>query len=354
MVLHPQGMFLEMDYGKNIKLDLKDKKIISLLAQNSRVSMTALAQFAGLSKDTIAYRIKRLERLDILRRYVTFFNPFAAYNPFTIALRLENVNEATEKAIIKHLIQHPFIIWAGECSGEFDYVIEILARDATHLDSILREIRSKCLSYLKQYEVIPILSLFADETFPKSFSKDLKIDIPSKLAPYGVSINRKLRINDARQQFDRTDILVIKAVANNSNANIVEIARAVKVSPDVVKYRIKRMVDRNTIIGFRTIFNVSYLHYHGYVLFFSLKPAIKQEQRDAFERYFAGSDDISIGLETTGKFDYQIFLFAKDPFHFNNLLKAMRSRFSSIIEKQVSILILKDYKLSFFPEGLLG
>ena len=36
---------------------------------------------------------------------------------------------------------------------------------------------------------------------------------------------------------------------------------------------------------------------------------------------------------------------------FNKLLKDIRNKFSPIIERQISMLILKDYKLSFFPKA---
>jgi len=48
------------------KLDVKDKKILSILSANSRIPLTQLAKKVGLSRDAVNYRIKNYEKNGII------------------------------------------------------------------------------------------------------------------------------------------------------------------------------------------------------------------------------------------------------------------------------------------------
>ena len=64
-----------MKYEPRIKakkvfdLDLKDKKILKCLEENSRQSHNQIAKKAGLSKESVRYRIKQLEEKGIIQNY---------------------------------------------------------------------------------------------------------------------------------------------------------------------------------------------------------------------------------------------------------------------------------------------
>ena len=94
-----------------------------------------------------------------------------------------------------------------------------------------------------------------------------------------------------------------------------------------------------------------YLNAH--VLFFQLLPNIESEKRNMFESFFKFHDETAFVVESTGKWDFKVYLFAKDPLHFNRILREIRNKFHDIIESHTTLLILKDYKFDFFPKGLI-
>ena len=49
-----------------IKLDVKDKKILTLLDENSRLSNSQIAKKVGLSKPAVEYRLRRFEKNKIV------------------------------------------------------------------------------------------------------------------------------------------------------------------------------------------------------------------------------------------------------------------------------------------------
>ena len=59
-------------FGESIKLDKKDRKILSLLMLNARISLAELAKHVELSKSNISRRISRLEKQGFIKGYHAF------------------------------------------------------------------------------------------------------------------------------------------------------------------------------------------------------------------------------------------------------------------------------------------
>ena len=57
-----------------MKLDLKNKKILDILRNNCRLNHTEIGKIVGLSRESVSYRIKKLEKAKIIRGHYTFIN----------------------------------------------------------------------------------------------------------------------------------------------------------------------------------------------------------------------------------------------------------------------------------------
>jgi len=346
------SMFIEMDYGKIIKLDLKDKKIIAALAQNSRISPTNLSKVVGLSKDGVLYRIKKLKREKVLRKNALIINPYYFIVPYTILLRLEGVEETDEQKLLEYFYRHPLVAWFCQCSDAWDIIVNIFAKDVKHFSYLLREIKARCGNSLKDYEIIPITATLQYNSMPNSFAKEIgiKLEFDRSDVSFGKFIKKlKIGLSENKIHIDSYDIKILEILSEDSSKQISSIGKIIKLSPNSVKYRIKKLIDKKVILAFKSIFNVSYLRYHGFALFISLNPNVSNEQRKNLENFFAYHDEVAFAFETTGRCDFEVYMFAKDVVHFHKLLSEIRNKFSSIINNQFSLLILKDYKFNFFP-----
>ena len=54
-----------------LKLDLKERKILYELDNNSRQSFTKIGKKVGLHKNVVAYRIKRMKKIGVIRFFYT-------------------------------------------------------------------------------------------------------------------------------------------------------------------------------------------------------------------------------------------------------------------------------------------
>ena len=55
--------------NNKVKIDSKDKKILSLLSLNARIPLTQISKKVSLSRDAVNYRITNLEKSGTIQGY---------------------------------------------------------------------------------------------------------------------------------------------------------------------------------------------------------------------------------------------------------------------------------------------
>jgi Lrp/AsnC family leucine-responsive transcriptional regulator len=119
-------------------MDNLDRKIISLLEADARISFAALAEHVNLSKTPCWKRVKALEDAGIIRGYTTRLDParlgfgIEAFIQTSVEFEL---SEAFEDAVRKH----PLILRCHATTGEADYLLHVVAVDMADLDQMLRK-----------------------------------------------------------------------------------------------------------------------------------------------------------------------------------------------------------------------
>lgn len=353
-----KGRLFELDYGKDIKIDLKDKKIISILGENCRTTHATIAKSINTSKDSVRYRIKQLIDKDIYRGGITIINPFSFGFPvYSILIKLKSITPEKEDKLISFLENHGFIIWFGKTQGEYDFHILMNAKDMVHFDKLLREIQKRFTSNLKDIKVLHMTKVYASHTVPLEFQKEADVKLkPTKLdSSFHFLLNEPYaHIGEGKLDLSMREILILRELADNASLSLQEISEKTKIKPDTVKNTIKNLVKKHTILAFRALINVSFLKYHGYIVYFKLSPDTTSTKRKEFESYFRHSITTSFGTEASGSYyDVIIYALSKNPLEFNRWINDIRNKFSDIIEDYDVDLILKDYKFTFFPKGLL-
>lgn len=126
-------------------LDAKDKKLLSILQEDSRKSLTELARALNLSIDSTHKRMKKLKAVGIIDRFGIFIDPKAlGYELVANAqIRLHNISEKELDNLVSYLRSHPNVIELISTLGEYDLTCVIMAKSTLDLEEISRSIRQK-------------------------------------------------------------------------------------------------------------------------------------------------------------------------------------------------------------------
>ena len=113
-----------------MKLDKKDKKILEVINNNARLSIANISRKTGIQRDSVLYRIKRMEKLNVIRFFHTAINPIVLGYPIYAFVNfvLHNLNKENEKLFSAYLKTLPNVVYVAKTTGKWDFTINIAAK----------------------------------------------------------------------------------------------------------------------------------------------------------------------------------------------------------------------------------
>ena len=122
--------------GKNEKtdkvaLDRFDRSILTVLAEDGRISITDLARRIGLSKSPTQARLRRLEETGVIIGYRALLDPIqlGLDHVAFVEVRLSDTRETALSAFNQAVARVPEIEQAHMIAGSFDYLLKVRTRD---------------------------------------------------------------------------------------------------------------------------------------------------------------------------------------------------------------------------------
>ena len=119
-----------------------DRKILSLLAGDGRMSFTDLARQTGLSVSATHQRVRRLERRGLIRGYAAVINPADAGLPLTAFVSIKPFDPAAADDAPQRLEHLAAIEACHSVAGEENYILKVRVASPGDLENLLSEIRA--------------------------------------------------------------------------------------------------------------------------------------------------------------------------------------------------------------------
>lgn len=126
------GIGLLLAFGTMPGLDRTDLELLATLADEPRITIVALAEKLGLSRNTIQARMARLEQTGVFLSYERSFSPDVLGFPLQAFVSI-GVRQTELPRIINELARIPEVVQAHGLSGSIDLLARVACRDARHL-----------------------------------------------------------------------------------------------------------------------------------------------------------------------------------------------------------------------------
>ena len=123
-------------------LDRIDRKILSELQSNARISYVDLGERVGLSTSPCLERVKRLESDGYITGYTAVLNPelMNAGLMVYVEIKLEYESRQIFEKFKHAALRIPFVLECHLLSGDFDYLMKIRVADMQEYRDLLGEI----------------------------------------------------------------------------------------------------------------------------------------------------------------------------------------------------------------------
>ena len=112
-------------------LDPKDKKLFILLQNDAKKTTKQLANELDLSVTAVFERIKKLEKQQIIAKYVALINNEKIQKSFIVLCHVKLVQHKKEYIFQfeKEITQFPEVLECFHVAGDYDYILKICVRD---------------------------------------------------------------------------------------------------------------------------------------------------------------------------------------------------------------------------------
>lgn len=147
-----------------VELDKTDRKILSILQSDGRLTNQEVAERVSLSPSPCLRRIKSLEEAGVIRQYVALLDPdkiglgLLAY----VNVRLEKHNNSSAGGsrsprtdFAASVANWPEVVACYAMTGEMDYLLRVHVEDMEHFSHFMME------TLLKHPAVLDVKSSFA-------------------------------------------------------------------------------------------------------------------------------------------------------------------------------------------------
>jgi Lrp/AsnC family leucine-responsive transcriptional regulator len=119
-----------------------DRKIVSLLSTDGRMSFTELARQTGLSVSAAHQRVRRLEQTGVIRGYVAICNADDIGLPLTAFISIKPFDAAAPDDVPQRLERVAAIEACHSVAGDENYILKVRVASPAALEDLLQEIRT--------------------------------------------------------------------------------------------------------------------------------------------------------------------------------------------------------------------
>ncbi len=336
----PKGRIAETLRLADIKIDLKDKKILSMLSGNSRLPLNTIAKKVRLSRDAVDYRIKRLVKEGVIMLFFPIVNlEKLGYTTYHIFFLVDEMEKKQQEELLFFLKHHPNVKNIIEYSDRWDYEVVVVARNVREFDDIVQQITSKFPQLIFEKEKMEAITGYNS------------IHLPMKFYEQSGHKYEEPEIQDKDVKLDDIDFKILEILCENCRTHSVKIAEKVDLTADAVNYRIKKMVDGNVIRRFTILVNLSALNFHWYTFTLAMK-TFTNEYDSKFKQFVITHPYILRAVKTLGVWDFLLYIVADNPRHFHHTVKEIKTHFSEIIRNHQTLLGYVEHLYVAMPKAV--
>ena len=147
-----------------MQFDLTDRKIISILQKDGRITMKHLGELINMSTPSTIDRVRRLEEAGVIKGYAAVVDYIALGYDMHIYIFVE-VNQNKRPGLLEYIAKNQLIVGAHGVAGSKDMVLDVYCR-TSEFNKLVDELRSfgetesnMIMEFIKEEPIIPVESL---------------------------------------------------------------------------------------------------------------------------------------------------------------------------------------------------
>jgi len=323
-----------MKRKEQLQLDKKDRTLLYLLDVNGRMNFAELARRTGMSKQRAQYRVERLEKEGFIKGYYAMIDTSRlGFTTFRVYLKFRNLVPEKQQEISEYLTSQKQVWAVVRIAGKWDVALGIAVEDIYQFYDVWDALLTRYLAYVKDYKISVYSPIYH---FTKAYL-------------LGKEDSTKIRIlgGKGKAKIDAKDMVLLLALSKNARTSLIELAHNVKMTPEAISHRLKKLEKEGIIQGYRAMIDVTKLGYEFYKTEIRLAryDAIKQITEFCHRHPNIYQIDKTIGGETI-----EIEFHVRSLQEMLTIIGELEKQFPNTIESFDYITVLSEEKTTYMPE----
>lgn len=292
-------------------LDLNDKKILYELDVNARVSASVIGKRIKLPKETVNYRINRLQSSGYINLFYTLINAASmGYLYYQVFLKFHRLTKAVEEEMVSYLKKQENCANLRITEGPFDLVFVSVHKNPRELRDFLHDFSMIFGHYVLEKNIHAVTA---------SYKFNQKSLFPGKSVKHSF-------YSGATEPYsaDELDKRIMRTISTDARGSLMSIARSLGSEARTVRYRIKKLEKMKIIVGYATDLDLGEMGRQAVILNICLKnPGVAQSILEFFDQ----TNTCLFAHEVLGLYDLSVELNVVDDSHLRKVMDQFRDRF---------------------------
>jgi Lrp/AsnC family transcriptional regulator, regulator for asnA, asnC and gidA len=125
----------------SLHLDTTDRKILSLLMKDARISYLEIGRECGISGPAVHQRMSRLKESEIISGSQLILNPsgMGFMSCAFIGIQVNLTSNSTHEEVFRKIREIPEIVECHHISGKYSLLVKVFTRNNEHLKKVIVE-----------------------------------------------------------------------------------------------------------------------------------------------------------------------------------------------------------------------
>lgn len=313
-------------------LDALDRKILYELDRDSRQSYLELGKKVKAKKDTVKYRMERMMKSQLIKGFyaVIDYSKFG-FMSFRFYVKLSDIPLSEIRKLVDYLKNHKNVTIFYRTTGPWDFTFSVWMRDIWEYGRFWNDFTEKFGNYFLDYHL-------ALKTKYTEFSRSYLYRKQEGKKQFTVLQKTE------KLDLDKIDFQILTILSTNARSSLVEISEKCGTSVVTCRSRIKNLIKKKVIIGFRTILDYEVLGYRLFKVDVWIKDLKKKKE---MTEYILSHPNVTYAQTTIVTSDIEFDIEVEGVLELIAIMDQIRKCFPNEIKKYEYYMLIENYKIDY-------
>lgn len=297
-----------------MKLTETDFKLLSYLYHHNREPITKIAKAVKLSREQVDYRMKKYLSEGLIKKFFTFFDWSKFGYDYYAALLLKFEKYSSAKEFMQKLKNDKNCMSYGKAFGKYDLYLNGIFKNEKEISDYLANLIGDSKNPISDYLII---KPYFSELYPlKLFKHKNREDYTFTFETSG------------KRKFDKKEIAIMKILAKDARAKLIDISKKVNISIELTYHKIKKLQADKVIIGSRIQFDMTKLEYYFSILLINIRN-LSETNQEKIKNFARNSKYVTSFNLTLSRPNCIINLFHKEESELRDTIEEIKKLFEN-------------------------